>query len=66
HSHFLRADLSEKLSRLLHLPKERSHEVLLHREERKALLRSLLDFFRWHIEHFPPIHSHEVLEEVLS
>lgn len=65
HPYSLTASLAEKLSELIHLPKEQCHEVRLNREERKALLNNLLLYFRLHIEHFPPIHSHEILEEVL-
>ncbi|MEO1262302.1 MAG: DNA repair protein RecO [Bacteroidota bacterium] len=66
HPHWLRPELGAKLSQLLQLPKEQSHTVLFSREERKSLLRSLIDYYRLHIEHFPVIHSFEILEEVLG
>lgn len=66
HPHTLSAFYSEKTGQLLALPKEKCHEVELSREERRTLLRQLLDFYRLHIEHFPVIHSHEVLEEVMG
>lgn len=66
HAHWLRPVLGEKLSQLLQLPKEESHAVLMSREERKSLLRSLIDYYRLHIENLPVIHSFSILEEVLS
>lgn len=66
HPHWLSQSLSEKLEALLYLPKEACHSLPLSREERRTLLRSLLLFYKLHIENFPVIHSHEVLEEVLG
>ncbi len=66
HNHWLRPELGKKLSLFLQLPHERCHEIALTREERKTLLKTLLDFYRLHIEHFPVIHSHSVLEEVMA
>ncbi len=66
HPHWLDDDKSVKFSQLLHLSKEQCHTIPLSREERKSLLRSLIDFYRLHIENFPAIYSHEILEEVLG
>ncbi len=66
HPHWLNDALSAKFSQLLHLSKEQCHLVPFKREDRKALLRSLINFYRLHIEHFPTIHSFEILEEVLG
>lgn len=66
HAHWLGDVMSAKFSQLLHLPKERCHLIPFNREERKSLLRSLIDFYRLHIEHFPTIYSYEILEEVLG
>jgi DNA repair protein RecO (recombination protein O) len=66
HANWLSEDLSEKLSRLIHLPREQSHEIQFKRDERKNFLKKLLDYYRLHIEHFPVIHSHEVLQEVFE
>jgi DNA repair protein RecO (recombination protein O) len=65
HPHWLSQPMSEKLGLLLLLPLERCHEISFGREERKAFLRNMLHFYRLHIEHFPQINSHEILEEVL-
>jgi DNA repair protein RecO (recombination protein O) len=66
HPHWLGDTLSAKFSQLLHLPKEQCHTIPFNREERKSLLRSLIHFYRLHIENFPPIYSNEILEEVLG
>lgn len=66
HSYWLSPVYSEKLSRLLSASRENCHQVPLSREERKYLLKQLLVFYRLHIDHFPVIYSHEVLEEVMG
>jgi len=66
HPHWLAPHFSEKLSQLLHSTAVQCHEIHLSRDERKYLLHQLLDFYRLHIEHFPTIHSHLVLEEVMG
>ena len=66
HHHWLAPDLAEKLSQLINFPKDKCHEVNFTRQERKIFLKNLIDYYRLHIEHFPVIHSHEVLEEVFG
>ena len=66
HPHWLRPEMGKKLSLLLQLPKEECHTIPFVREERKSLLRSLIDYYRLHIESFSVIYSLEVLEEVLG
>lgn len=66
HHHWLSEVASGKFYQLLQWPKERCHEVVFSREERKFFLKNLLDFYRLHIENFPTVHSHEVLEVVLG
>lgn len=66
HHHWLSEFAAAKFYQLLLLPMEECHEVQLEREERRALLKSLIVYFRLHIENFPTVHSHEVLEEVLG
>ena len=66
HHHWLSEMAANKFYQLLMLPLERCHEVPFEREERRAFLKNLLLYFRLHIENFPPVHSHEVLEEVLG
>lgn len=66
HPHWLGPEKGEKFSLLLQLSKEQCHSIPFSREERRSLLRSLIEFYRLHIEHFPVIHSFEILEEVLG
>ena len=66
HHHWLSEVASAKFFQLLMLPPDRCHEVPFEREERRAFLKNLLLYYRLHIENFPPVHSHEVLEEVLG
>ncbi len=66
HHHWLSEQTSAKFYQLLTLPLERCHEVPFEREERRTLVKNLLVYYRLHIENFQPVHSHEVLEEVLG
>ncbi len=66
HQHWLPELAAGKLYQLLLLPLERCHEVLFEREERRAFVKNLLVYYRLHIENFPQVHSHEVLEEVMG
>ncbi|MCC6723918.1 MAG: DNA repair protein RecO [Saprospiraceae bacterium] len=66
HQYWLPPLAAGKFYQLLLLPMEKSHEVLFDREERRNLLKSMLNYYRLHIENFPAVHSHEVLEEVLG
>ncbi|WP_174316794.1 hypothetical protein [Haliscomenobacter hydrossis] len=34
--------------------------------QRRQLLNKLLDYYRLHLEHLPEIHSHQILQEILS
>jgi DNA repair protein RecO (recombination protein O) len=64
HVYFLNEEHSALLSRLLTCPADAVDTLPISREARKALLRHLLDYYRLHIEHFPVIHSYQVLETV--
>ncbi len=64
--HTLGPPLSSYLQQLLALPRERAHELQIPAEHRRRLLRGLLDYYRHHIENFPTIHSHVILQEVLG
>lgn len=66
HAHWLSPHFSEKLSRLLSLHREQCHQLTMTREERSYLLKQLINYFRLHVENFPAINSHQVLEEVLG
>ncbi len=66
HQHWLSQLPAGKFYQLLMLPMDQCQEVLFDREERRNLLKSLLNYYRLHIENFQNVHSHEILEEVLA
>ncbi len=65
HTWFLNTEESQQLQYLLDCQRTTCHEVKLNRESRRQLLRQLLIFYRLHIENFPTINAHQILEEVL-
>lgn len=66
HGRHLTAAGSELLHRLLNCSRSNCHEVTMGRAQRQQLLQGLLTFFQFHIEGFPEIHAHKVLQEVLE
>ena len=64
HPYFLPEKESQLLDRLLHSTPESLPLISFTREERKAMLHHLMDYYRLHIENFPAIHSYQVLETV--
>lgn len=66
HLHFMENAPSQWLDKLLNLNRSECHRLSLSRKDRSHLLRSLLDFYRLHIESFPTINAHAILEEVLE
>jgi len=66
HPHYLNKELSLLLDQLLRLSKEQSHALKMTRAQRKTLLEQLLVFYKLHLENFPAIYSHLILEEVLK
>ena len=66
HPHWLSPHFGEKIYQLLKSPREKCHEISFSRDERKYLLNQILNFYRLHIENFPVIYSHQVLEEVMG
>lgn len=66
HRHYLNPSFSAQISDLLQLDLEHGHECLISREDRKRLLIAIIDYYRLHIDHFPTLHSHEILETVLG
>jgi DNA repair protein RecO (recombination protein O) len=64
HPHYLNEAHSLQLSRLLSCDADAAAALPLQRDDRKALLRGLLDYYRLHIENFQTIHSYQVLESV--
>lgn len=45
---------------------DNAHEVNIPADNRRELLRHLIDFYRLHIENLPTINSHEILREVFE
>lgn len=66
HVHWLPAEYGSLLSQLQARTLEESGQVKMDLPQRRQLLRYLLQFYRLHIENFPTIHSHQILEEVFS
>ena len=57
---------SDLISQLLSVSLAESHTVIMERTQRKKLLKHLLEFYQLHIESFPTINAHLILEEVLE
>ena len=66
HGYFLLEEQSELVHQFLNISISKIHEIKMSRETRKALLRGLIIFYRLHIENFPDLNSHQILEEVLG
>lgn len=66
HRHYLNPNFSAQVSDLLHFDLEHGHECPISRQDRKLLLKDIIDYYRLHIDHFPTLHSHEILETVLG
>lgn len=64
HPHFMEPRLAEILHRLLDANLENCHEIKIGREERRKLLQNLLDYYRLHLEGFPEINAHLILQEI--
>ncbi|MEN0005891.1 MAG: DNA repair protein RecO [Bacteroidota bacterium] len=64
--HVLSDTASQLLSQLLQTSVEDCHNVAMQRRERQLLVRHLLDYYRLHLENFPEINAHRVLQEVLE
>jgi len=59
-------NLSRIVSDLLHLDLEECHHLKIHSKERMELLKSLILFYKLHIDNFPEINSHKVLKQVFA
>ncbi len=57
---------SAALYALLQSRLEEAHEVSIPADERKILLRHLIDFYRLHVENLPVINAHAILQEVFG
>lgn len=66
HAYFLDVAYSKILFLLLNARFEACHTIPLKVEQRRYLLGKLLDFYRLHIENFPTVNSHLILQEILG
>jgi len=66
HAHYLGEEEARLLHQLLGKSLGSCHEVSMQRRQRQSLLLRLIDYYRLHIENFPEIYAHEVLQEVLE
>jgi len=66
HGYFLDEEKSQIVHELLNANLLKIQEIKMTRETRKELLRKLIVFYRLHIENFPDLNSHQILEEVLE
>jgi DNA repair protein RecO (recombination protein O) len=66
HLHFLQAAESQLFYKLLITGLSDSHQISMPRATRKQLLSRIIDYYRLHIENFPEINAHTILEEVLE
>lgn len=66
HTFFLEPVQAMFLLELLHTPVEDCHRIAIGRQERKALLRGLLQFYQLHVPGFSDVHTPEILELVME
>ncbi|HHH50033.1 MAG TPA: DNA repair protein RecO [Saprospiraceae bacterium] len=66
HIHILNKEESLLLYHLLESPLNECHQIKMNKDVRRKLLNSLLDFYKLHIENFPTINAHLILQEVLG
>lgn len=59
-------ELSKAFYALLQSNYQECHHLRLPAGLRRQLLNKLLDYYRLHLEHLPEIHSHQILQEILS
>lgn len=59
-------ELSKAFYALLQSSYQECHHLRLPAGLRRQLLSKLLDYYRLHLEHLPEIHSHQILQEILS
>ncbi|MEM6967038.1 MAG: DNA repair protein RecO C-terminal domain-containing protein, partial [Bacteroidota bacterium] len=66
HGYFLPEEMSRIIHQFLNSEWTKIHEIKINRATRKELLRKMIIFYRLHIENFPDLNSHQILEEVLE
>jgi DNA repair protein RecO (recombination protein O) len=66
HALYLSPPHTQNFNKLLQYSFENMHQLKLAKDERRYLIAKLLEYYSLHIENFGYVHSHEILEEVLS
>ncbi len=66
HQGYLDEQTSSHISQFLQLTMENCHEIRMSCAQRKRLLLNLIDYFRLHVDNFPTIQSHVILEEIID
>ncbi len=66
HEHYLPPQEAEILHALLTSPMEDAGKIQMSLPLRRKMLNQLITYYRLHIDDFPTIHSHQILEEVLG
>ncbi|MCB0635064.1 MAG: DNA repair protein RecO [Lewinella sp.] len=64
HNEYLTEDLAARLEQLLTIAAPDSHSVKLGREERRQLLKGILDFYYLHLEGMAAVQAHLILQEI--
>lgn len=57
---------SSTFSHLIHTTMEDAHDIKLHRQQRNQILHYIIQYFQLHLDNFPEIHAHQVLQEIFS
>lgn len=66
HVYFLHGNLTKKFTEILDARIDALHVLHISNTERRELLARILDYYRLHVESFPEIRSHKIIEEILS
>ena len=66
HPNFINPEESKDFGAILKTNISNSHQLNFTRTQRKALIKNLLDFYKYHIENFGEINTHKVFETVLG
>lgn len=66
HRHYLSKEDSMVLYQLLETSQTKCHTVPMNRVMRHSLLKNLLIYYQLHIENFPTINSHTILQEIME
>lgn len=66
HSNYVEENYGAILKSMLRIHYHSCHNIPLNVEQRRYLLEKLLDYYKLHIENFPVINAHLILQEIFS